>query len=535
MIDLTPGASNETAVTTDRDTTRDTTYDTTKDTAIEVPAITKETSGKQSAQAIERAREVGGPLEAPQPALGGGEPPRRVLLICLDGAMPGLALDTWRSHLRMFDRLAERGVWGRLRSSVPWTSMPARLCLLSGQDPGQLGVYGPRRRTSYRTVQQTDADGQAIQEPRIWDIVGGGGRRVGVIAGQAAPAPTGARVTQISDAPAPGSRTVTFPPALAPQVDQWLEDASLKHLPAPADMAGQLIQSAYLRTEQRFLLARRLLARETYDCFVLADDGIATVQRALWHTLDSSHPRYAPDHPDAGAIGSFYRFVDDLIAELLEMVDSDTIVAVASAHGSEALRGDLALNEWLLASGDLALRSPPPQPTALEHCDIDWARTRAWAADSGAIYLNVAGRDPEGHIPAEQAALYSASLAERLRALRDPGGAPALEVYRPSALYAATKGICPDLLAACALPGWRLTDTLGHGDAWVPASGAQPEAACDSPTGFLLLYDPHSPGGGRQIDEHTIYDVAPTLLQLLNQPSPRRMRGHAIAVHSAPK
>ncbi len=72
-------------------------------------------------------------------------------------------------------------------------------------------------------------------------------------------------------------------------------------------------------------------------------------------SFDPTHPRYTPDHPFAGTIGSFYRFVDDQLFELLELVDDDTIVAVVSAGGAQALLGELALNEWLIAQGDLAL------------------------------------------------------------------------------------------------------------------------------------------------------------------------------------
>jgi predicted AlkP superfamily phosphohydrolase/phosphomutase len=281
-------------------------------------------------------------------------------------------------------------------------------------------------------------------------------------------------------------------------------------------------------------LARRLLARDVYDCFVLVDDGIAAIQRALWDSFDTAHPRYIPNSPFAGTVGSFHRFVDDQLFELLELVDDDTIVAVVAPGGMQALHGELALNEWLIAQGDLALRDQPPGVVALEQCEIDWERTRAWAGEAGAIYLNVAGREPLGSIPAGEAESARAELAERLRALVDADGRPLLDVQSPEALYATTHGIAPDLIAVCTRPGWRTTAAVGRG-IWIESragqhqgSAARLDAAYETPDGFLLVYDPRNLGGGRQLDDATIYDIVPTLLALFGQPIPARMRGHAI-------
>ncbi len=487
---------------------------------------------------VEREREVGAVAEAVErPATGGGGgSPRRLLLIGLGGATPDLVLSAWRGQLRTLDLLADRGAWCHLRAGQPWASTPAWLSLLSGLDPGQLGLYGPRRRVNHSYTPPIAVDSRAIHDPRLWDILGAAGKHVGVVG---APATTPAPQVQghlIGDAPLPDGSPATFPATLAQQVTNWLGEAvlpgaapSAADAGLPADHADQLIQETYTRAEQRFLLARRLLARDVYDCFVLVDDGIASIQRTLWDSFDPTHPRYTPDHPFAGAIGSFYRFVDDQLFELLELVDDDTIIAIASAGGAQALLGELALNEWLIAQGELVLRSAPTGAARLEQCAIDWERTRAWADDAGAIYLNVAGREPLGAIPAEQAEQACRELAERLRALADENGAPALDVYRPEALYAATQGVVPDLIVACTRPGWRTTAIVGRGGVWADTRAAALDAAYEMPQGFLVIYDPRNLGGGRRIDEATIYDVAPTLLTLLGQPVPPRLHGQVIA------
>jgi predicted AlkP superfamily phosphohydrolase/phosphomutase len=199
-----------------------------------------------------------------------------------------------------------------------------------------------------------------------------------------------------------------------------------------------------------------------------------------------------------------------------------------------ALHGELALNDWLIAQGDLVLRDRPPDVVALEQCEIDWERTRAWAGAAGAIHLNIAGREPLGAIPAAEADRVRAQLAERLRRLSDPEGQPALEVQRPETLYATAHGVAPDLIATCTRPGWRTTAAVGLG-LWAESRAEQRkytagrlDTAYETPDGFLLIYDPRNLGGGRQLDDASILDVAPTLLALFGQPIPSRMRGRVI-------
>jgi predicted AlkP superfamily phosphohydrolase/phosphomutase len=477
---------------------------------------------------LEREREVGAPAEQGI-AFGGGGRARRVLLIGLGGAVPDLALGAWRSELRTIDLLAERGAWCRLRSGLAWDGAPAWASLFSGLDAGQLGIYAPSYRVNHSYLPPQAITSRTIHASRLWDLLGLAGKHVGVVGVPATTPAAAVRGHLIGDRPLADGMPSTYPSALAQQVNAWLGDAALA-LPefSGSDIDG-LVRSAYIRAEQRFMLARRLLARDTYDCFVLVDDGIATIQRALWHAFDPTHPRYAAGHPFASAIGAFYRFVDDQLFELLELVDDETLVVIVSPYGTGTLQGELALNEWLIAQGELVLRTVPSAVMRLEECDVDWEHSRAWAGDAGTIYLNVVGREPQGAVPSDQADAARARLADQLRALQTPNGMPALNVYRPETLFAARQGVVPDLLVACAQPGWRTTADVGLGSAWRSARSSAIDAAGDTSEGFLIMYDPHGLGGGRVLDDATLYDFLPTLLNIFDQPIPARFRGRVIA------
>ncbi|MCS6839423.1 MAG: alkaline phosphatase family protein, partial [Roseiflexus sp.] len=70
----------------------------------------------------------------------------QLLIIGLDCAEPSLVLDRWRADLPALSRLMAEGVYGELESCIPAITVPAWSCMMSGRDPGELGIYGFRNR-----------------------------------------------------------------------------------------------------------------------------------------------------------------------------------------------------------------------------------------------------------------------------------------------------------------------------------------------------------------------------------------------------
>src|SRR6185295_2460058 len=93
----------------------------------------------------------------------------RVLLIGLDCAEPSLVFDAWRSDLPNLERLMRNGLWGRLESCHPPITVPAWSCMMSGRDPGELGIYGFRNRRDFSYDGLMTADSRAVKVDRLWD------------------------------------------------------------------------------------------------------------------------------------------------------------------------------------------------------------------------------------------------------------------------------------------------------------------------------------------------------------------------------
>jgi len=203
-------------------------------------------------------------------------------------------------------------------------------------------------------------------------------------------------------------------------------------------------------------------------------------------------------------------------------------VLVVSDHGARPLMGGVRINQWLIAQGDLTLRTMPDVPTNLDQVEVDWSSTRAWSAGGyyGRIFLNVRGREPQGIIPPAEYEHVRADLAARLEAMPGPDGHPlGNRVFVPQRLYRAVRGVAPDLIVYFGDLAWRAVGTVGGDGIFTQENDTGPDDANHAQHGLFIWRDPQRPGGGRRLDNVQIYDILPTLLRRFNMPVPAGLRG----------
>jgi predicted AlkP superfamily phosphohydrolase/phosphomutase len=252
------------------------------------------------------------------------------------------------------------------------------------------------------------------------------------------------------------------------------------------------------------------------------------MQHLFWHDFDESHPRFAKGSAHANALRDYYKFLDHHIGELLKLLDPDTHVVVVSDHGAQPSHGAIAVNQWLLDNGWLVLHgAAPTEPTPLSKLKIDWSRTKAWAEGGyyARIHLNLKGREPEGIISREAAEDEKAALAE---ALRTAGGDLGHEVYRPEDVYAATRGVPPDLIVHFGALRWRAEARVGFKEVLLRDVEGAGDDVGHHEDGIFVMAGPGTAHRAAALEGLEIYDVAPTLLRLMGQPVPADMRGRVI-------
>ncbi|MBN1641017.1 MAG: alkaline phosphatase family protein [Anaerolineae bacterium] len=447
----------------------------------------------------------------------------RLLVIGLDCLDPGLTFDLWADDLPTLTRLTREGTYGRLESTIPPITVPAWTCMLSGHDPGEHGLYGFRNRADHGYVQMRLANADSIRFPRVWDYVSAaGGESIVVGVPQTYPVQPIAGL-MVSGFLTPSTMSAyTHPPSLRDEIHEVVGAYMLDVPDFRTSDKVRLLQDIYRMSRQRFDLVEHLLqTRPNWDLFMFVDMGPDRIHHGLWKHMDPRHPKHRPGNPFEQTIRTYYRFLDERIGRLLALLPAGTPVLVMSDHGAQAMQGGICINDWLIEHGYLVLDDKPPGVVSLDLCEVDWSRTTAWGAGGyyGRVFLNVAGREPQGTIPPDRYDAFCGELAAGLASIPDMAGeALDTRVYRPQSAYAHVHGVPPDLIVYFGDLAWRSVGSVGNGSIHVTENDTGPDDANHAQHGMYVLRRTDA-CGGRRVD-HTWRAIAPTMLDLLGLPIP---------------
>ena len=461
---------------------------------------------------------------------------RRVAVIGLDCAEPSLVFDQWLDELPNLRSLVRSGTYGRMRSTDPPITVPAWSCMMTGMNPGELGIYGFRNRHDYSYDSLGVADSRSVSVDRLWDHLGRAGKHAIVLGVPQTypPQPINGDLVSCFLTPDPRKDDYTYPSALRAEIEGLVGPYHVDVQNFRSDDRDRILAEIYEMTEQHFAVARHLLDTRPWDFFTMVEIGVDRIHHAFWRYLDPSHPAHEPGHRYRDVIRSYYGYLDDQIGELLSRFDDDTVVLVVSDHGARAMHGAICVNEWLMREGYLVLREPPAGVIPFSRAAVDWDRTRAWG--EGGYYcrlsLNVAGREPHGVVRPDEYEAVRAELVEKLEALPDAEGRPiGTRAFRPEDLWPAHRGIAPDLVVYFGDLAWRSNGSLGHGRIHTFENDTGPDDANHAKEGICILAGPGIAAGRR--DDLSIYDITPTILHLFEQPIPAGLRGQIIGASSA--
>ncbi|MEB3357451.1 MAG: alkaline phosphatase family protein [Synechococcales bacterium] len=458
----------------------------------------------------------------------------RLVIIGLDCMEPSLVFERWRQDLPNLSRLMAAGSYGRLESSIPAITVPAWSCMMSGRDPGELGIYGFRNRRDRQYHNMAISDGRAVQVPRLWDVLGEAGWRVAVLSVPGTSPPYEVNGSLVSCFLTPNPEVpYTHPPELAQQIHQWLPDFMLDVPQFRSHDKDRILKNIYDLCDQRFHLATKLLEQEQPDFLMLVDMGVDRIHHSFWKPMDPSHPQHEPGSPHASAIHDYYCHVDRHIGTLLSRCGEETAVLVVSDHGARPLMGGICINEWLMAHGYLTIKDRPETPTPLDKVEVDWSQTQVWGAGGyyARIFLNVKGREPQGIVPLAEYETVRSRLISQLEALTDPEGHPLnVKAFKPQEIYQRVRGLAPDLIVYFDDLAWRSVGSVGIGSIYTTENDTGPDDANHAPFGLMIFHDPQRPQNGQVLDGAQLYDIVPTLLHRYGLEPPAGLRGKVLPV-----
>lgn len=454
---------------------------------------------------------------------------KRKILVCGLDSAPAEIVFGHKNLLPNLSQLMDGGLYGELRSCDPPITIPAWMVMMTGQDPGKLGLYGFRHRKGYSYNEMWIATYQSIREKTVWDYLGESGGQSCIISVPPTYPPRPLQGNLISCFITPDAeKDYTYPSALKGEIESrfstYIFDVEFR-----TEDKEALLEEIYRMTKKRFEIMKYLITHKPWDFFMFVEIGVDRIQHGFWKYMDHNHHLYQPGNPYESVILDYYRYLDREIGELVDLAGPDTIVLVVSDHGAKRMKGAFCINEWLIDQGLLKIKNKPDKPTSLEKVEIDWSQTKAWAWGGyyARLFLNVEGREPQGIIPARDFEKERQELIDRLLAIRGPKGEPwATKVIIPQEHFAVLNGEYPDLMVYFDDLFWRSAGTLGYADPYLLENDTGPDDAVHAQEGIYILYDPlNAKQGERKAD---ILDIAPTILSLLEIPVPAAMKGKSL-------
>ncbi len=459
---------------------------------------------------------------------------RKLVIIGLDGVGAGLLFQDLQRELPNIRALMRQGTWGQLNSTMPCITIPAWSSMLSGRDPGVLGIYGFRNRARYDYAPLMMADSRAVQYKRLWDYVGAAGRESLVVN-----VPQTYPIRPLNGSLVSGFLTpdtqasFSFPAILKHRIlkrtpDYRFDVKDYRHI-----NRRQLLQDMMDMTLEQYRVFGDLLSSRGWDFAIHVNIGTDRIHHAFWRYHDAQHRLHEPTHPFGSAIRDYYRLVDEQIGGILARLDGSEIVMLVSDHGVKRMDGAICINEWLWQNGWLTFKRQPVigQAVPFDLNAVDWSRTQAWSTGGyyGRIFLNVQGREPNGVIPAEALPSVRQELADRLRSIPDHQGKPLnTKVYCPHEVYQQVSRIAPDLMVYFGDLHWRVLGSVGHGKCHALQNDTGPDDANHAMEGVYILVDPKQSGSG-QSDACQLMDVASTGLHLMGLDVPQELQGKVMS------
>lgn len=158
-------------------------------------------------------------------------------------------------------------------------------------------------------------------------------------------------------------------------------------------------EKAFLKQADSILSERKKIyysKLNTYNSGILfAYFGMPdTISHMFWRFISD------PASPYYDTINQYYDKMDEIVGETLKKIDRDTTLIILSDHGFYSFDYEMNVNTFLLQNGYLVLKDGETESGPL-YDQVDWSKTKAYAAGYNSIFFNIVGRESQGIVKRE--------------------------------------------------------------------------------------------------------------------------------------
>lgn len=293
--------------------------------------------------------------------------------------------------------------------------------------------------------------------------------------------------------------------------------------------AAAFLRQTYSSWEHQERMTLGELTRDGWDVLISVFPQPGAAMQSFQRVSDAGMPAHDPDLAEAygDTVSRMYARLDSFLGQVIKGLGPQDRLIVMSVRGQRTVRRELSLNTWLARTGYLALARGPRSSKSEQFADVDWSRTRAYAGGAGGIWINLAGREPQGIVQrGQESETLIDEIASDLSTLTEGTRPVVQQVRMGSELFGAQQG-APDLLVVLepgysvnaasqkgAVPAQLLVDSTHP---WIPASDA---GDSEDASGVILTLIPPAA-------DPAVQDVVPTILEVMDVPIPEGAPGRS--------
>ena len=238
----------------------------------------------------------------------------------------------------------------------------------------------------------------------------------------------------------------------------WKEVGAYLTLGWPQDTTG--LEDGCISDEQFLELCQTIFNRRIQILYYLMNDFKEGVLAGIFDDLDRVQHMFFHNRMDV--VQDWYKRLDKFVGDTQTKMESWSgkyRFLIMSDHGFSDFRHKVHVNRWLLENGYLAMKNG-----GADLSGVDWSKTKAYAVGLNSIYLNVAGREGQGIVSADELKQTLGDLKTKLSDWKDVNGTPVIQKVRlKHETYSGPyTRFGPDLIVGYA-PGYRGSAETGLG------------------------------------------------------------------------
>lgn len=490
---------------------------------------------------------------------------RRVLVLGLDGAtLKILEPMAKEGRIPTLSRLMEGGAYGVLESTIPPVTIPAWVSMMTGKDPGRLGLYDLLRRVEYGV----EPNEFCFKESNpVWRTLNQYGLKTGILNVPGTYPPDEVDGFMVTGMMTPSnSSPYAHPTELKSELNS-VHEYEIDVPPWNVTDEGQLVEDIYRVTQKRGEAAEYLVSEFPCDFYMLVFTASDRMHHYMWHKRD--------------LVETYWEELDRTLGRLLKLFGEETTVIVVSDHGFGALERTFFVNEWLRTKGFLRLRRQITKRTLVRldraveglyrflgerklisvignilyrflgfgilkkaiygylsnvHLEskVNWRRTKAFSCvhtpHFGQIYINLEGKMREGCVPEGEREALRESIIKELESLPSSrtGDSPKIEIHKGEDLYVGPHlDEAPDIVFMLDEGRCEIDAKVGEGRLFAKGAPLSGWTGTHTRDGVFIAHGPLIKEALR-FEKASIVDVAPTVLRMFGIAPGEDMDGRVI-------